>query len=69
MARWEPNCTITRNFAFGGKQYKRGKKAYLSGEVKEFAALKRCAVMITPEVPVVNQRVIPSRATIEGSNV
>lgn len=69
MARWEPNCTIIRNFAFGDKQYKRGKKAYLSGEVKEFAALNRCAVMITPDVPVVNQRVTPSKASVEGSSV
>jgi len=69
MARWEPNCTITRNFAFGGKQYKKGKQAYLSGEVKEFAAMNRCAVMIAVDVPVLDQKVnIPSKR-IEGSSV
>ena len=51
MARWEPNCRITRNFAFGDKQYKKGKEYYLGGEVKEFAALNRCAVFIKEEAP------------------
>lgn len=53
MARWKPNCMITRNFAFGGKQYKKGKEVYLSGDTKDFAALNRCAVMIKSDEPVV----------------
>jgi hypothetical protein len=51
MARWEPNCEIIRGFAFEGangklKQYKKGTKAHLSGEAKDFAALNRCAIML-----------------------
>ena len=48
MARWKPNCLITKSFAFGSpaKQYKKGKEMYLNDEVKEFAALNRCAVML-----------------------
>ena len=51
MARWEPNCVITRGFAFEDsngklKQYKKGKKVHLSGDAKDFAALNRCAVML-----------------------
>jgi hypothetical protein len=51
MARWKANCIVTRNFAFGDKQYKKGKHVYLNGEVKEFAALNRCAVMIEEAKP------------------
>ena len=54
MARWKPNCTITRNFAFGGKQYKKGTEAYLSGDAKDFAALNRLAVMVKTDEPVIN---------------
>lgn len=56
MARWEPNCEITKNFAFGDKQYRKGMRVYLSGEAKDFAALNRCAVFIKEE------------PRIEGSN-
>ena len=33
----KPNCKITRNFAFGDKQYKKGSEAYLSGDAEAFA--------------------------------
>lgn len=67
MARWPTNCTVTRNFAFGDKQYKKGKEYHLSGDVKDFAALNRCAVMIKTEPEVKEEVVLSSGA--EGSDV
>lgn len=67
MARWQPNCTIIKGFAFEDskgkvKQYKKGKEYHLSGDAKDFAALNRCAVMIQSDEPEVTP-------VIEGANV
>ena len=59
MARWDPTHNIIKNFAFGepAKQYKKGTQARLSGECLDFAALNRCATMINPEAPILEDAV------------
>ena len=72
MARWKPNCIITRNFAFGNKQYKKGTETYLSGEAKDFAALNRLATMLEPDNPAVVPVAVIGQAgaiAVEGSDV
>ena len=72
MARWQPNCIITRGFAFEDskgkvKQYKKDKEYHLSGDAKDFAALNRCAVMIKTDEPEVTEEPFFSKA--EGEDI
>ena len=77
MARWQPNCTITKGFAFEDskgkvKQYKKGREYHLSGDAKDFAALNRLAVMIKsdePEEPKETKSFFSKADDAEGSDI